>query len=248
MTSTSSRTCPEEWGYDGEAIRKRRSSSTAAAPTAPSTRRGATTPTPIDRPPFYVVEAVPAITFTFGGLRIDTSARVSRRGRPPDPGPARGRRRCRRRLRPRVRGRPRLGARLRPARRADRTRPAAGGGDMSPATSCRGTSPRSTTARTSCRSSRRLHVRAPLVDRRRGARVRRRLRRVGGVHGATRARRAAAPHQPPAPRGRTEVATGWTTRYDAPLGTFTFAVELDDDGRARRLFAARTEAFAGVPF
>ena len=31
---------------------------------------------PIDRPPFYVIEAVPAITFTFGGVLIDEDARV----------------------------------------------------------------------------------------------------------------------------------------------------------------------------
>jgi hypothetical protein len=48
--------------------------------------------------------------------------------------------------------------------------------------------------------------------------------------------------------GNTEVATGWTTRFDAPLGTFTFAVELDDARLIHRIFAARTEAFAGVPF
>jgi hypothetical protein len=48
--------------------------------------------------------------------------------------------------------------------------------------------------------------------------------------------------------GATEMATGWTTRFDEPLGTFTFAVELDDAGLIRRLFAARTDAFAGVPF
>lgn len=48
--------------------------------------------------------------------------------------------------------------------------------------------------------------------------------------------------------GRTEVASGWTTRHARPLATFVFAVELDDDERARRLFAARTPAFAGIPF
>jgi hypothetical protein len=45
-----------------------------------------------------------------------------------------------------------------------------------------------------------------------------------------------------------ELATGWTTRFEKPLGTFTFVVELDDEGLVRRLFAARTEAFGGVPF
>lgn len=48
--------------------------------------------------------------------------------------------------------------------------------------------------------------------------------------------------------GRTEVASGWTTRHGAPLATFTFAVELDEQERARRLFAARTLAFGGVTF
>jgi hypothetical protein len=46
--------------------------------------------------------------------------------------------------------------------------------------------------------------------------------------------------------GRTEVASGWTTRYGAPLATFAFAVELDGSERAARLFAARTIAFGGV--
>jgi hypothetical protein len=48
--------------------------------------------------------------------------------------------------------------------------------------------------------------------------------------------------------GRTEVASGWTTRYDEPLATFLFSVELNEDERAVRLFAARTLAFDGVPF
>ena len=48
--------------------------------------------------------------------------------------------------------------------------------------------------------------------------------------------------------GKTEVASGWTTRYGEPLATFLFSVELDDDQRARRLFAARTLSFDGVPF
>lgn len=48
--------------------------------------------------------------------------------------------------------------------------------------------------------------------------------------------------------GRTEVASGWTTRHGEPLGTFVFAVELDEEERVRRLFAARTPAFDGVPF
>ena len=67
---------PEEWGYDGEAIRKavldfnRACADGTVDPPRTYDRE------PVDRPPFYVVEAVPAITFTYGGLRIDTSARV----------------------------------------------------------------------------------------------------------------------------------------------------------------------------
>ena len=48
--------------------------------------------------------------------------------------------------------------------------------------------------------------------------------------------------------GDVEVVSGWTTRHGDPLGTFTFTVELDEDDRARRLFAARTEAFGGAAF
>ena len=48
--------------------------------------------------------------------------------------------------------------------------------------------------------------------------------------------------------GKREVVTGWTTIHGAPLATFTFAVELDEEERAKRLFAARTLAFDGQVF
>jgi hypothetical protein len=48
--------------------------------------------------------------------------------------------------------------------------------------------------------------------------------------------------------GRTEVVTGHTTKFGEPLGSFTFAVELDEQERAVRMFAARTLAFQGRPF
>ena len=53
---------PEEWGYDGAAV--------AAAVAA----YNETAQLPLDEPPYYVIEAVPAITFPFYGIRIDPSA------------------------------------------------------------------------------------------------------------------------------------------------------------------------------
>jgi succinate dehydrogenase/fumarate reductase flavoprotein subunit len=67
---------PEEWGYDGETIKRALLEFNGACAEGTVDPPRTHDPTPIDRPPFYVVEAVPAITFTFGGLRIDTAARV----------------------------------------------------------------------------------------------------------------------------------------------------------------------------
>jgi succinate dehydrogenase/fumarate reductase flavoprotein subunit len=67
---------PEEWGYDGAAVREAllefNRQCTEGRPD-PAREFDAV---PIDRPPYYVIEAVPAITFTFGGLVIDDDARV----------------------------------------------------------------------------------------------------------------------------------------------------------------------------
>ncbi|MEV0935233.1 FAD-dependent oxidoreductase [Streptomyces phaeochromogenes] len=68
---------PEEWGYPGARIRDRVEEYNAGV-------RGGDEPAPgrlldrqpLDEPPFYVIEAAPAITFTFGGLLIDTEARA----------------------------------------------------------------------------------------------------------------------------------------------------------------------------
>jgi len=67
---------PPEWGYDGAAVRQALldfNRQCADGSLEPSRRFDAV---PIDRPPFYLIEAVPAITFTFGGLRVDADARV----------------------------------------------------------------------------------------------------------------------------------------------------------------------------
>ncbi|MGP4005951.1 FAD-dependent oxidoreductase [Streptomyces sp. 4N124] len=81
---------PEEWGYPGTTIRDRISQFNATM-----RANGATTPgrlldrRPLDEPPFYVLEAAPAITFTFEGLLIDARAHAlsaDSGGRHPVPG------------------------------------------------------------------------------------------------------------------------------------------------------------------
>jgi len=48
--------------------------------------------------------------------------------------------------------------------------------------------------------------------------------------------------------GQTEVVLGHTTRYGERLGTFTMAAQVDPQGRAVRIYAARTTSlpFEGV--
>jgi succinate dehydrogenase/fumarate reductase flavoprotein subunit len=77
---------PEEWGYDGPrvlaALREFNRQCEAGEPSPPRANDGA----PLVTPPYYVIEVVPAITFTFGGLRIDPHARVLDEGGEPIPG------------------------------------------------------------------------------------------------------------------------------------------------------------------
>ncbi len=67
---------PEEWGYPGEASRDTllefNRQCVAGAP-SPGRKLDAA---PLVNPPFYVIEVIPAITFTFSGLKIDPEARV----------------------------------------------------------------------------------------------------------------------------------------------------------------------------
>ncbi|WP_377325489.1 FAD-binding protein [Pimelobacter simplex] len=68
---------PEEWGYDGAAIKAAIDAyhrTIGAGGTPEPGRRN--DPSPIDEGPWYVVECVPAVTFTFHGIRIDDQARV----------------------------------------------------------------------------------------------------------------------------------------------------------------------------
>jgi succinate dehydrogenase/fumarate reductase flavoprotein subunit len=74
---------PPEWGFDGARVRE------AVLAFNRGCRTGELDPprrfdaTPLETPPYYVIETVPAITFTFSGLLIDADARVlDRDGRP----------------------------------------------------------------------------------------------------------------------------------------------------------------------
>jgi succinate dehydrogenase/fumarate reductase flavoprotein subunit len=78
---------PEDWGYDGDTIRgaiedfnRRGEATTQLTPGRERDRL------PLDEPPYYVIETVPAITFPFHGVRIDDQARVLRAGGEPIPG------------------------------------------------------------------------------------------------------------------------------------------------------------------
>ncbi len=67
---------PDEWGYPGPATRDALlefNRQCEAGDPNPSRKLDAT---PLVNPPYYVIEVIPAITFTFTGLRIDAQARV----------------------------------------------------------------------------------------------------------------------------------------------------------------------------
>jgi succinate dehydrogenase/fumarate reductase flavoprotein subunit len=63
---------PEEWGYPGDAVLESLREFNAGR-SRPGRRHD---PRPLDQPPYYVIEVTAAITFSFGGVRIDRRARV----------------------------------------------------------------------------------------------------------------------------------------------------------------------------
>ncbi|MEU9183860.1 FAD-binding protein [Streptomyces sp. NPDC048484] len=68
---------PEEWGYDGEAVRDAVKQFNERASEGAEQRPGRKLDSlPLDEPPYYVIETVPAITFPFHGVRVDDRARV----------------------------------------------------------------------------------------------------------------------------------------------------------------------------
>lgn len=77
---------PDEWGYPGPKIRagiERFNREVRVGRTEPGRTYDGRA---LDEPPFYVVEAAPAITFTMTGLLIDTRAQVLREDGGPVPG------------------------------------------------------------------------------------------------------------------------------------------------------------------
>jgi succinate dehydrogenase/fumarate reductase flavoprotein subunit len=78
---------PAEWGYDGKAIAQAvadyNETVRAGHDPAPGRRLDKL---PLDEPPYYVIETIPAITFPFYGIRIDSSARVLDERGDPIPG------------------------------------------------------------------------------------------------------------------------------------------------------------------
>jgi succinate dehydrogenase/fumarate reductase flavoprotein subunit len=77
---------PEEWGYPGAAARDAlRAFNEQAAGGTPQPGRELDCTALVD-PPYYVIEVIPAITNTWGGLRIDPQARVLDANGAPIPG------------------------------------------------------------------------------------------------------------------------------------------------------------------
>jgi succinate dehydrogenase/fumarate reductase flavoprotein subunit len=79
---------PEEWGYPGTAIAEalREFNARAHAGDTGAAPGRLLDPRPLDEPPYYVIEAAPAITFTFGGLLADDNARAVAADGEPVPG------------------------------------------------------------------------------------------------------------------------------------------------------------------
>jgi succinate dehydrogenase/fumarate reductase flavoprotein subunit len=77
---------PEEWGYPGAASRDTMHAFNRGCQAGELDPPRAHDAAPLVTPPYYVIEVIPAITFTFGGLRIDGDARVLEEDGRPVPG------------------------------------------------------------------------------------------------------------------------------------------------------------------
>ena len=77
---------PDEWGYPGLAVHASLREFNRQCTTGQPRPGRANDARPLTEPPYYVIEVIPAITFTFGGLRIDGQARVLDESGRPVPG------------------------------------------------------------------------------------------------------------------------------------------------------------------
>ncbi|HVW48767.1 MAG TPA: FAD-binding protein [Solirubrobacterales bacterium] len=81
------RELPAEWGYDAEGVHRALVEYNRAAAGGETLDPPRTVDArPLDEPPYYVIDVEPAITFTFGGARIDTEARILDQAGEPIPG------------------------------------------------------------------------------------------------------------------------------------------------------------------
>jgi succinate dehydrogenase/fumarate reductase flavoprotein subunit len=77
---------PDEWGYPADAVHAALEAFNRQAQSGAHDPPRVNDALPLAEPPFYVVELIPAITFTFGGLLIDPQARVLGEDGDPIPG------------------------------------------------------------------------------------------------------------------------------------------------------------------
>lgn len=77
---------PEEWGYPGEAARDALFEFNGQCETGELSPERRLDAAPLVDPPYYVIEVIPAITFTFSGLKIDEQACVLDESGTPIPG------------------------------------------------------------------------------------------------------------------------------------------------------------------
>ena len=67
---------PPEWGYQSEAVMNTIATMNDAISISGPVPARSIDPRPLDQPPYYCIEVVPAITFTYPGLAVDSHARV----------------------------------------------------------------------------------------------------------------------------------------------------------------------------
>lgn len=77
---------PEEWGYPGEKVYEALTAFNEVGESGPHEPPRTIDSRPLTEPPYYVVEVIPAITFSFGGILIDPRSRALDAAGKPIPG------------------------------------------------------------------------------------------------------------------------------------------------------------------